>query len=175
MGGSSREADCCLWKGSSLPGFPTILKWTVSLEVSRRCPGLGVGVGTEEQGPHQKQLDAAFRHPSNISVFHVPVLQAARQNSARASVWPGRAGHPAQGQAAVSAGGLPPTSQAWGSAPRGSPSVPGSGASFSSPAGPTPTPQPSLQLVPPPFRAQRRHWSTLSTGLGSVSTGPSGC
>lgn len=82
--------------------------------------------------------------------------------------WPGRAGLPVQGWGAAWAGGLPPTSQARASAPRGSPPVPRSGASFSSPAGPSP--RPSLQLVP--LRPRHRGGTSPLCPLGSVLSGP---
>lgn len=49
MGGSGREADCRSRKESSFPGVPTVLKWTGSPGLWRR-PGLGIGLGTEEEG-----------------------------------------------------------------------------------------------------------------------------
>ena len=49
MGGSGREADCRSRKESSFLGVPTVLKWTGSPGPWRR-PGLGIGLGTEEEG-----------------------------------------------------------------------------------------------------------------------------
>ena len=86
MGGGGREADCRSWKESSFPGVPTVFKWTGSPGPWRH-PGLGIRLGTEEEGLGQKQEDMVSRCPSNISVLHVPALQAACQNVAGQG-WP---------------------------------------------------------------------------------------
>ena len=83
--------------------------------------------------------------------------------------WPGRAGLPEQGWGAAWARGLPPTSQARASAPRGSPPVPKNGASFSSPAGSSP---PALPPVGTPLLPRYKGGTSPLCPLGSVLSGP---
>ena len=58
MGGGGREADCRSWKESSFPGVPTVFKWTGSPGPWRH-PGLGIRLGTEEEGLGQKHANRA--------------------------------------------------------------------------------------------------------------------
>lgn len=138
MGGSGREADSCLWKGSSLPGVPTVLKWTVSpgpLVVSRAGRRVGNrGAGSPIRSSWMRPLGALPTLVCSTYLCYRPHVRTQRG--------------PVPGRAGCRGGGLfrqvvCPTSQARGSTPRGSPPVPGSGVSFSSPAGPT------LPALPP--------------------------
>ena len=116
---------------------------------------------------HQKQEDAASRCPSNISVLHVPALQAACQNVAGQG-WP-----PCAGVGGCLGRWSAPDLTGTGLCPQRVPACPQEWGILQQPRWPFPPALPPVGPAPSP--AQRRHQSTLSAGLGSVWTGPSGC